>query len=454
MRILAIQFATNVHGKPVPRFHPQLGTLIALLKQRGHDVALIGIARPDLQTVKQCLAKHLPKLIYADIAAVCSDLARRVLQYVNDHEFVPVVAGGDYATVDPSTCLSLPGVQAVAIGENDASFLTYVERLEDPAMGQVVRGIWSRDERGLARPDLPELVEDLDSLALPERDPFDYRSWIQRTGEIEIAVARGCPQQCAYCTNDWLQEIYDGHGTWLRYRSPDAVCDEIDCLRNRYNTVRRIRFLDHAFALNPHWLHAMLTRYRETCDLPFRCHLRLNALNADLVRSLADAGCRWSDVELISGSDFIRNEIFDMDLSGDQIRAGFRLLRDAGIETRAIAYLGAPYESEVSMEETRSLLLQLKPATVDIRHYYPWPGTRARETARDNGWLHVRGEEQYHRDAPGIDMPACRPDLITRFVKRLRKELSGNAGAWWRLGRAGRTAFPQILSKRQPGSRL
>ena len=104
----------------VPRFEPQLGTLLALFRARGHEPALIGLSRYDESAVKTALARTLPQLIYADIDGVCSNIARRTLEYIQSHEFLPVVAGGMFPTLEPSASLSLPAVQAVAIGEPDA----------------------------------------------------------------------------------------------------------------------------------------------------------------------------------------------------------------------------------------------------------------------------------------------------------------------------------------------
>lgn len=448
MRILILQFVPDVRGLPTPRFSPPLGTLLTLLRQRGHELSLLGLSRFNLEALKATLARALPQLIYADVSSVCTDLARRCLHYISEHEFLPIVAGGAYPTVDPAGCLSLPGVHAVAIGEPDASLVTYLERLKDPAINQVVSGVWLRDERGTARPDLPPLVEDLDSLPPAERDLFAYAEYVRRTGQIEIAIGRGCPQQCAYCINDWLEEIYENRGTWVRRRSPENILAEIANLRTRYPEARLVRFLDHSFALDESWLVAFLAAYVPGCNLPFRCHLRANAVTPGGVRRLAAAGCELADIEVISGSDFIRNEIFDMDLSGEQIAATFAMLRDAGVRTRAIVYLGSPYESEASLDETRNLLLSLRPDVVDVRAYYPFPGTRARDTAGENGWLHRRGEEQYHLDACGIDIPACRPDRVSAFVRRLRSEFPVEGGApWWR--RWPSQALTQLFTRRR-----
>jgi anaerobic magnesium-protoporphyrin IX monomethyl ester cyclase len=452
VRILTLQFVPDVRGRPVPRFDPQLGTLLALLERRGHDLSLVGLARFDVGKVKAALARALPQLVYADISAVCVDAARRTLEYLERHEFLPVVAGGQFPTVDPEAALSLPGVRAVAVGEPDASLATYLERMKDPAAGQVVSGVWLRDERGLARPELPDLVEDLNSLPFAHRDAFDYADVVKQTGQIEIAIGRGCPLHCTYCLNERIAALYEGRGTWVRRRAPGHILAEIALLRERYSGVERVRFLDHTFALDGEWLDNFLTGYGQKCGLPFRSHLRANAADEETVRRLAEAGCELVDVEVISGSNFIRNEIFEMGLSGEQIRTTFDRLRAASVRSRAIVYLGSPYDSEASLADTRTLLLEVKPDLVDVRPYHPWPGTSAWELCRDQGWLHPRGEEQYHADRAGLDMPACRPEAVDGFIRRLRGELPAEVGEpWWRRwSSASRSALGQVFQRRRP----
>jgi len=451
MRVLVFQFSPDVRGRPVPRFEPQLGTLLSLLERREHTLALTGLARFDVAKVKAALARSLPQLVYADISAVCVGAARRTFEHIQQHEFLPIVAGGQYPTIDPAAALSLPGVQAVAIGEPDASLVTYFERMKDPAAGQVVSGVWLRDERGLARPAMPPLVEDLNSLPFPHRELFGYADVVAQTGQIEIAIGRGCPARCGYCLNPGLAELYEGGGAWVRRRSAGNILAEIALLRERYAGVKRVRFLDHTFAQDAAWLADFLCVYQPRCGLPFRCHLRANAAYEEVARSLAEAGCELVDVEVISGSDFIRNEIFEMNLSGEEIRAAFTRVKSAGIRARAIVYLGAPYESEASLADTRALLLEIKPDVVDIRPYHPWPGTPAARLCQEQGWLHPRGEDQYHQDRTGIDMPACRPDLVAAFIRRLRAELPTEvAEPWWRRwSSASRAAIEQVFQRRR-----
>ncbi|MBK8914950.1 MAG: hypothetical protein IPM64_10190 [Phycisphaerales bacterium] len=434
MRILILQVAPQTRARPLPRFDARLGTLLTLLAQRGHELHLIGLSRFDELHVKAALTRCLPQLVFADISPVCVGAARRTLEFLGTREFLPIVAGGAYPTVAPADALSLPGVTAVAIGEPDATLVTYFERLKDPVAPAAVRGVWLRDEQGLTRPQLPALVEDLDSLPFAERELFGCAAWLERTGELEIAVGRGCPQRCGYCPNDAERALYEGRGTWVRRRSPGNVLDEIAVVRDRHATVRSVRILDHAFALDDRWLGGFCDVYAQRCGLPLRCHLRANAITAARLDVLRRSNLREADVEVISGSDFIRNEIFAMELSNGQIHEAFCALHAAGVATRAVVYLGSPYESEASMEDTLRLLRRLRPTRVDVRPYYPFPGTRAAtDPCQNNGWLCARGEEEYHADRPGIEMPACRPALVAAGIRRIRAEFSTeSSGPWWR----------------------
>lgn len=450
MRILVLQFAADVRGRPVPRFDPQLGTLLRLLTDRGHPIDLCGVARFSLDAIKAALARALPQLIYADISAICVDAARRTFEYIVRHEFLPIVAGGEYPTVAPAAALSLPGVHAVALGEPDATLVTYLERIKDPAVSQVVSGVWLRDEQGLRQPELPPLVEDLDSLPPPRRDLFHEADIVRMTGQVELAIGRGCEQRCAYWTDPAIARLYAGRGTWVRRRSPEHVVREVVELRERYPEVSLVRFLDRGFALDTHWLAEFLELYALRCPLPFRCHLRANALDANTAERLARAGCALADIDVISASDFIRNDVFNMALSEPQIREAFAALSTAGIARRATFLLGAPYESEASLDAVRALLADLQPEVVDLRPYYPWPGTAACALAQEQGWLHARGEEQYHLDRCGIDMPACRPDVVHAALRRLRAEFPGVTNdSWWRRWRGGaRPAWERVFRRR------
>lgn len=452
MRILVIQFASAVRHPP-PRFEPQLGALLALLKQRGHTLTLLGVSRFDERLLKEALARQLPQLIYADIDSVCSDIARRTLQHLEGHEFLPVVAGGLFASLAPETALSFPGVVAVALGEPDASLVTYLERFKDPAIGQVTQGVWLRDERGLARPSMPALIEDLDSIPFPDRELFNANR-ANPVQEIEIAIGRGCQRSYGYSPDAALAALYSNHNAWARRRSVANVLEELSELKTRYPSMRRVRFLNDEFTSDLEWLRVFASEYRAGDRVPFRCRAAADSVSEEVVELLTSSGCEQVDIDLISGSDFIRNEVFQMSLSEEQIQDAVARLTAARIRVVPRIFVGCPYEGIVSLDETARLLRRVQPVDADIRPYYPMPGTPAAELAREMGWLHPRGEEQYHADRCGLDLPACRPAIVDAALQQLRGEFGENTpnGNWWRIFNDAARSIMTRLAGRQSQS--
>ena len=433
MRILFVQFQPPGREPATVRFDARLGVLSALLRERGHQTSLVALSRYDPDDLRIKIAHHRPQMVYADIHAVAADLARRTIAAIAEKHYLPVVAGGYFPTVAPDRALSFPGVQAVVIGEADRAFPAYLDAQADLASGPVA-GVWFNSDAGVVKSDLPELVTDLDALPWADRMLFGYQSHIDRTGEAEVAAVRGASHTCAYTINDWLMEIYEDRGPWVRRRSPGDVCDEIESLLATFGGVRRIRFDDEGFVEDPAWLAELADAYGQRVGLPMRCHVRANRLDAGRADSLAAAGCTWADIEVISGSDFIRNEIFDMDLSETQIVRTFGLLAERGIRTRAINFIGSPYETEVSVEETVWLNRRIRPPWVEARVYYPLPRTRAAELCSESGWISARGAECFEAGESILDMPSLPAarirDLAERFCWDVAYPRCGRLMRW------------------------
>jgi hypothetical protein len=180
-------------------------------------------------------------------------------------------------------------------------------------------------------------------------------------------------------------------------------------LCERYKQIERLAFVDHAFALDRDWLEAFTMIYADRCGLPFTAHLRANAVDGDVVHLLNEAGCHRAVIEVISGSDFIRNEIFNMQTSNRQIERAFRLVSAAGIAATAVNLFGSPYETPVTIEATLEMMARIEPDLVITRLFSPLPGTTVEEIVRESGWLRGLGDHAFRENVPMIEMPAMPP---------------------------------------------
>ena len=449
-------------GLAGPRFDAALGVLSAVLREHGHETGLLRLESFEPSTVGERITRFRPDVLYADIAPTCPDLARRVLGHTGRKHALHTIAGGVFVTVEPEAALSFPGVDAIVVGEPEQAFPAYLAAHLTGEPGDPIPGLWCRDEQGMVRSAVHPLTADLDSLPFADRTLFDNGELAEDVPCQTVSVGRGCPLRCAYCPNERIADLYSGHGPHVRRRSPDNICDEIDQICVGYPHTARIRFDDHLFALDEPWLAGFAKVYARRCGVPFECHLRAPSVSERVADLLVTAGCVAADIEVVSASDFVRNEILAMDLSDEQLTAAFDRLRSRGIATRAISLVGTPYCTEMSAAALVKLDRRLKPDRHEVRVFYPLPGTRALDICREAGWLSNRGEENYTLQRSILDMPNMPAATIERIARRLGRKLgaSGRPGFWAKLGRipviCGRRlskAFAALRGRNMPRSR-
>ena len=224
-----------------------------------------------------------------------------------------------------------------------------------------------------------------------------------------------------------------------------AVSDYFNATRDeRYEGIRRVVFADHGFAADVDWLAELAQAYPQRLSLPFRCHVRLNAARGEVPELLARAGCDAVDVEIGSGSNFIRQDVLAMRTSERDILDGVAALRRAGLSVRGRVFIGAPYESEVSLRETFDLLCRIRLDEVRPRVFYPISGTRAAEICAENGWISGRSEESFFLNQTVLDMPSLRAERINDIAQRFGHLLKRHSGR----GLSGRLARLRDISTR------
>jgi radical SAM superfamily enzyme YgiQ (UPF0313 family) len=328
---------------------------------------------------------------------------------------LPVLAVGPYATVQPRKVITYPGIAGLIVGEYERPAAAWLAALRDGREPEGIAGLWTSRDGRLARSRLGGLVRDLDELPHPDRTIFQTTAAIERSGALPIKVARGCSRWCAYCVNDWYQDLYNEPEHHVRRRSVPDVIEEVAGALATWPKIRRVDILDHAFATDRDWLAEFSTGWEGHVAAPFRCHLRLADVDDRLVETLAAAGCSSAHTQIGSGSSFIRNEIFSMQLSDEQIRRGCQLLAEAGIALSADVFVGCPYETEITLEATLELVWSLPVDGVDVKIFHPFPGTRAAELCRENGWVSARSLQIGGPGRPVLDMPSLSSEQIVRL---------------------------------------
>lgn len=432
---------TAQHGS----YSEGLASLAAVLKAAGHQVALYHLTRPvGEREYRAGLAGHDPDLVGFNART-------SVMPYISDYVAwtrrcldVPLIAGGYHPTLTPEETLTIPGLDAVCVGEGERPLLEVCSRLEAGREWSDVPGVWTRARHNPVGP----LVEDLDLLPLPDFGLFDpSRLAAARMATALVMLSRGCPYSCGYCCNHGLRRVYPNPEHYTRFRSPERSLAYLDALRAAFPGVRYLNFMDDILPLRRAWFFDFIARYRREVGLPFSCRLRADLVDREVVAALRDAGCYLVHMGVETGDDRLRAQVLGRRISRDQLVRAFDACRELGLSTLAYNMLNLPGETMRHTLATVALNARLRPRRMVVSVFYPYPGTDLHRLAQERGWLASGG---YGSEMP-LRQPSYRPAevwFMHRYFKslvRVYQLLDALPGAW---ARRGRRALEAVLLAR------
>ena len=231
--------------------HLGLGLLSAVLRDQGHDVAIL-----------DCYALNLDDdAAFAGILTFRPDFLGLTANYLNVESAIGIAeravrtfpglyvfVGGEHCTYSADQILERhPCIQAVIRGEGEESVVELVAKAPDL---NGIPGIYHRDpESGeiLRNPERPGLA-DLDALPFADRSTLDHCKRHGMTTAIGMLAQRGCNFRCRFCNAN--QFLRMGGGLPIRRRSPANVADELEWLHGEYfqsGNIEKVYFYDANF---------------------------------------------------------------------------------------------------------------------------------------------------------------------------------------------------------------
>jgi len=230
-------------------------------------------------------------------------------------------------------------------------------------------------------------LTDLDSLPLPARDLLYAENYFMAQNPIKAFMAgRGCPNSCSYCFNKRFNTMYRGKGPVMRTKSVSYLLREISDIAEKF-PLRFIRFYDDIFGADSSWLEEFADRFPKNMGVPFCCNVRPNMVTDEYISLLKRAGCYSVYTAIECGDEKFRNEILHRHISDKQIYSACEKLRKQDIRIVSLNMIGLPGETEEQMLETIDMNRRAGVDLVDFNIFQPYPGTRAHEYCRENGYL-------------------------------------------------------------------
>jgi len=237
---------------------------------------------------------------------------------IKEKSDIPVVFGGAHPTLVPDEVIGHDFVDFLIRGEAEYSFLDLLISLRDRSSLGGIGNLWYKRNGQVIKNDLRPPVKDLDSLPFPDKDLF--RSEIRYRDDYMIMASRGCPCNCSYCSESYLNKIYCGK--YFRRRNIDSVIGELKAMKDRYG-FKRVMFFDGIFFTDGEWVESLLYEYKKEIGVPFRCTGHVSFVNDKIIKLMKDAGCYCIDFGVQTFNENIRRDILNRHETDDQIEKAF-----------------------------------------------------------------------------------------------------------------------------------
>lgn len=346
--------------------------------------------RKDWQVyLNKKIEKFSPDAIGISIVSMFMQYTRRIAKEIKARYNLPIVLGGYHATLCPEDAISVQNVDAVCIGDGEFPIEEYLNALEEKRSAEGISGMWVKENGRLIKNPLRELIQDLDSLPIPNYDSWeDIDRFIFYNGVIYFIGTRGCPFTCTYCSEFPMRDATPGKH--FRIRDPRAYAREIKSQWEKYKDrgMRVAHTFDPVFTINKKWLQEFCEEYISTGlskVLPFSCFARADTIDEEKVEMLAAANCKVARIGVEAGNERIRMEVYDKKIPNEQYRKVFRWLHNNGIAVTGYNILGGPGETMKTMRDTFNLAKELNIDRPIFFTYRPLPKTQGAKLVTELG---------------------------------------------------------------------
>jgi len=369
----------------------------AYLEKIGHDVKIFNLDKNMQVDGAYLFTFNLPKLLeelntFAPdmIGVTCPysgrwPFAGRMVQWVKNYfPTIPVAIGGIHPTAFPEHCLSTSDADYVILGEGEHS----TGQLLDCILGgndvNDIDGVAFKENGEIKVNVKTHFIDNLDELPFPAYHLLDMDEMKQQCAKDRISrlkglyfpllTSRSCPNQCTYCN------MFLAHGRKWRARSAENVLAEIQYLVDEYG-INQFAIVDDNFSFSHKRTKAILSGIIER-GLSIRFitpnGLSVKTLDDELVGLLKAAGALEISIAIESGSEWIREKVYNKRINTQKIHEVVEACRKHGLPIQAFYMIGAPGETDDTVQESLDLMRLLRvPSYINITT--PYKGTKLYE---------------------------------------------------------------------------
>jgi len=338
----------------------------------------------------------------------------------------PVIFFGPAPTFWPEKFLKDEYAYVVR-GEPELSLAEFLEALRDKADFSRLEGISYYKDGKIFNNNPRPLIENLDTLPFPARDLLERDKYFNPKLRFKpftiVFTSRGCSHRCIFCVpcslNFATELEYKKHFQKkppVRLRSAANVIEEFKLLKAQ--GYRAVSIWDDLFVWGKERT-IEISRGIKDLGLAWGCQSRADHLDEEIIKEMAQAGCKYIDI----GVESFCQEILDYvkkDLKVEQIKEVIELIKKYGISAKINVIFGAsPLETKETIRQTQQEIGKLGVDQVMYNICNPFPGTDIYNLAKKEGWF-IKGEYEPQDVAKTaiISLPHLSNLDLERFTKR------------------------------------
>ena len=283
---------------------------------------------------------------------------------------VKVIVGGIHVYIYPQETINLGCFDYGVLGEGEHIIIKLLDRIENRESPSDIKGIVYKEDGEVVYTGPPDLIDDLDSVPLPDRTLLPYKKYnslIAKANPVSIMItSRGCPFKCTFCDRPHL-------GKKFRVRSADNVADEFEqCYRLG---IKEILVYDDTFSINRQRVIDICNKLIERkIKIYWGIRTRVDTVDEEMLRLLKEAGCVRVNYGVESGDDEVLKRL-NKGITLEQAEEAFYLTKKYGMDALAYFMIGCPGETEETIRETLEFAKKLKPTYVHFTILMPYPST-------------------------------------------------------------------------------
>lgn len=261
---------------------------------------------------------------------------------------IPVVWGGQMASLIPAAVLKNGAVDYVVMGEGEITLTELLDAIANKTPLRDIDGLafLVNGEPVVNQSRHPAPLVELPAIDFSYVDPELYCGpYIGCSKMLTIYASKGCLFQCTYCYNSCHAE-----GAW-RGRPPEYFLSEIKYLVDRCG-IDGIFFIDDLFGPSPAYLQRICEKIIEAdLGIVWGCYTRADLCSKEVLRTMHHAGCRWIMFGVETGSE-ARQVTTKKHLNLAKTKEIVAACREIGIFTNTTFMLGFPDETEQELRQT------------------------------------------------------------------------------------------------------